>query len=337
MKMENPLEPAQSIKELIEKWGDLYRNVKDGNDTDVRYLKGRDPEWGTYDQHGTNRLRLTYYLFFEQIDDEKTIEMLFREELSDRETNSFQGIGAALEFLTCLLRKYNTDNRYDGLFTRAKEANFDCACGYDKNVEISCDLREYSVFDCISIAVSTEAFDCAEKLVQLWKDSVTDWTEKEYKRLISLNKQIHREADNEEALAFLLAAKRKTGKNRDVISAWNDLISYEMRFGTYEQAYRNFIEMRDHTLLSEIYRINLFNRILENCLELATEYPEKAESLWSWAKPFLEKKVGESGMYGNLYVKGIRAAKAAGDIYAEKLSKNYETWKETMHYGGKKP
>ena len=48
------------------------------------------------------------------------MKRLFEEELKDRETNSFQGIGSALEILTFLLMKYNREGTYDSLFERAK-------------------------------------------------------------------------------------------------------------------------------------------------------------------------------------------------------------------------
>ncbi len=56
---------------------------------------------------------------------------LFEEELKDRENNSFQEIGSTLRILTWLLRKYNAAHKYDHLLKWAKNANFDCACGYD--------------------------------------------------------------------------------------------------------------------------------------------------------------------------------------------------------------
>ena len=65
------------------------------------------------------------------IEDEEAITYLFQDELKDREQNSFQGIGSTLQILTHLIRKYNADDKYADLLKRAKNANFDCACGYD--------------------------------------------------------------------------------------------------------------------------------------------------------------------------------------------------------------
>lgn len=318
-------------EELILKQADLYGRAADGDYTEVNYLEIRDPKWGIRDGNYTNRLRLAYYLLFTDIDDEKMVEKLFLEELKDRETNDFHGIGTTMEMLTCLLMRYNQNGQYDALFERAKNANFDCACGYDRDVKIEADLNKYHIFDGISIAVEMEYLDCAQKLVQLWKESVTDWTEQEYWNLISFNKQIGREIDNEEALLFLLDTRIRAGQNKDIISAWKNLIHYYVQFDRCQQAYESFMDMLDKTNLSEIYHIRLFTYILEDCLELICKYREKSEILWNWAKPFVEKKAGNpNGMFGNLYTKSIQAAETVNDEYAKELSAKYEVWKEKI-------
>ena len=95
------------VKEMIKKQSDILKKVNDGD-----------------------------YFLFENIDNEDIVKRLFEEELKDRETNSFQGIGSSLEILTYLLMKHNDKNKYDELFKRAKNANFDCACGYSRNLKI---------------------------------------------------------------------------------------------------------------------------------------------------------------------------------------------------------
>lgn len=64
---------------------------------------------------------------------EDAVRELFETEITARENESFQGIGANIEILTVLLRKYDNPND-ESLFERAKNANFDCYCGYDKNL-----------------------------------------------------------------------------------------------------------------------------------------------------------------------------------------------------------
>ena len=123
------------VKEMIKKQSDILKKVNDGDYSDVCYFEGNGL-YGIYDKNYTKRLRLVYYILFENIDNEDIVKRLFEEELKDRETNSFQGIGSSLEILTYLLMKHNDKNKYDELFKRAKNANFDCACGYSRNLKI---------------------------------------------------------------------------------------------------------------------------------------------------------------------------------------------------------
>ena len=62
-----------------------------------------------------------------------------------------QGIGTTIEILTYLLGKYNSGHKYDELFFRAKNANFDCACGYSAELVMSETLSDNDLLDCIYI------------------------------------------------------------------------------------------------------------------------------------------------------------------------------------------
>lgn len=55
-------------------------------------------------------------------------------------------------------------------------------------------------------------------------------------------------------------------------------------------------------------------------MELICKYEKKAQILWNWAKPFIERKANR--MYGNLYEMSIKAAEAVNDKpLAERLAK----------------
>lgn len=315
------------VKEMIKKQSDILKKVNDGDYSDVCYFEGNGL-YGIYDKNYTNRLRLVYYILFENIDNEDIVKRLFEEELKDRETNSFQGIGSSLEILTYLLMKYNDKNKYDELFKRAKNANFDCACGYGRNLKIESDLNKYDIYECINIAIETEYTDYAKKLVECWKESITDWNKQSYKTLIYFNKNIDNEVENEEVFKALLNIEIKNGKNYDVISAWRNLIHYYIKFDKCEEAYKSFTDMIKSVKLSEVYDINLFNFILEDCMELICKYDEEAKTLWKWAKPFVKKKAKD--MYGNLYKKSIKASEAVNDNIAKELSKEYNLWKKRV-------
>lgn len=321
---------TEIIEELIKNQSALFQKVKNKDYSEVCYCEGRDERYGTYDKNYTNRLRLAYYMLFKQADTEDIVNRLFEEELRDRESNSFQGIGSCLEILTCLLRKYNSENKYQTLFQRAKNANFDCACGYDIQIEVESDLSRCDIYDCINIAIETKCLDYAEMLVDCWKESVTDWNERTISSLIQYNKRIGRESRNEEFLKELLVIKLSGGKNFDIISAWKNLIHYYIQFKNYEEAYQNFVDMKDRTNFSEIYRINLFKHILEDCMELICGYPDRADELWEWAKPFIKEFSAAGNMHGNLYKKSIEAANKVQDSLEEEISQNYEIWKQKM-------
>lgn len=316
------------IKELLESQAALFRRVNKGDYSSVCYLGARDNEHGTYDENYTNRLRLAYFLLYEHIDSEDIIRNLFLEELKDRETNSFQGIGPVLEILTCLLVKYNQEGNYDCLFERAKSANFDCACGYDPDMEMSADTGECDIYDCISIAIDMGYPETAARLVELWKKNVVEWDKRNYESLIYFHKDINLESENEEPLKALVDIAYEKGTNSDIIGAWRNLIHYYIRFERPEQAYSCFQRLIREGDLQKIYHIRLFEYILEDCMELICLYSEKAGELWEWVRPFAIERADD--MFGNLYEKSIRAAKAVNDEFAPELEQQYQLWKERM-------
>ena len=164
------------LEELLENQAQLYKNAYKGDFSQVCYLEAKDKEHGTYDKNYTNRLRLSYFLLYKHINNEDIVKRLFEEELKDRETNSFQGIGSALEILTFLLMKYNREGTYDSLFERAKTANFDCACGYTPNVEISSELEDCDIYDGISIAVSYTHLQEKERTTISFRKTGSVWS-----------------------------------------------------------------------------------------------------------------------------------------------------------------
>lgn len=163
------------VKNKISEQQEIYRHLK-ANETDtICYKKTYDKIYGTKDENYINRKRLAYYLLYEKIDDEEAIAYLFQEELKDRETNSFQGIGSTIQTLTCLLRRYNDNHKYDTLFDKAKKANFDCACGYDASLELNDDLYIYELLDCIHLCQDMDYKDVMKQLVEEWKGAVTGY------------------------------------------------------------------------------------------------------------------------------------------------------------------
>lgn len=323
---------ADIIKEILREQSRIYEKTKRGDFSDVCFMEGRDAVFGTYDKNYKNRLRLAYYILFMKKDGEALVKRLFEEELKDRESNSFQGIGTCLEILTFLLMNYNGAHQYDALFDRAKNANFDCACGYDRNVEQETQLEQYDIYDCIQIAIETGYPESAARLVDEWKKEIKDWDVQNYRQLILFNKSTGREAENETPLKALLALERENGKNRDIIAAWKDLIHFYIEAGERKKAYETFSEMLEHTDLSEVAGIRLFSGILEDAAQLIAMGGGEAQPLWKWAGHFIAKLAYTDGMYGNLYKKSIRAAQCMKDPLEGKLAVAYEVWKKKTGY-----
>lgn len=122
-----------------------------GDKSDYVYSAERNEERGTFDRNYSNRARLCWALLYdvcEMPNKHELVRELFLEELKDRETNSFQGIGENLETLTSLLLELGEPSDSE-LFKRAKNANFDCACGYEPRVFKAQPLDEFSLVDCI--------------------------------------------------------------------------------------------------------------------------------------------------------------------------------------------
>ncbi len=239
-----------------------------------------------------------------KIKDEDAVAYLFQEELKDRENNSFQGIGSTIRILTMLLQRYNAGHKYDDLFERAKNANFDCACGYD-----------------------------AEELVDEWKDEGkdrADWNLAKRSRLMGFYTYLGREAENESLCQEQLAETVAEGGIKEIISAYRDMIHHYLRVEDYERAAcycRIVIQSTDY---KQVRRLRLFGDILEGCMEVIAQKPAGTFDLWEWTKGELEGKP-RINRYGDLYTKGIAAARAVGDPFADKLEQEYLDCRRESH------
>ena len=324
----------KQLKSKIEEQQAVYHALKEGDNSMVCYKEFQNGEWGTDDENYTNRLRLAYYLLYCHIEDEEVVASLFEEELKDRERNSFQGIGSTLQVLTHLIRKYNADGRYTVLLERAKNANFDCACGYDPNGEVEEDFGNNNILDCIYLCREMEYKDVMGVLVDEWKRNITEWSASDRRMLIDFYTFLGRDVENErlyqEQLEEILSAENSS--TRDIISGYKNLIRYYLHMGNYEKALcfcKKVIETTDY---DQIRTLRLFRDILEACFELTASDAKTGAGLWIWAKTEFQK-VPQSGRYGNLYKKGIAAAKAMNDPYGKQLEQEYEKFLQSVRIG----
>lgn len=303
---------------------EVYQRLQAHDTAAVCYHEIIDKEWGVDDANYTNRLRLTYYLLYEKIDDEAAFAYLFQEELKDRENNDFQGIGMTIQILTYLLQKHNDKHQYDTLFERAENANFDCACGYNKNFTIDEDIESNNLLDCIYMCEDMDYKDTMEPLVEEWKQTVTAWNEDTRSRLIQFYTFLGKEAEKETLLWEQLASKRAAQKPKELLSAYRDILQHYIKIEQYSRAEAVFKEAIAVEGLEEMKTIRLFRDFLEAACTLVSNGAEDAEGIWNWAKTELKQQ----NLYGNLYTKAIDAAKTMGDLYAVQLEKAYLEWKE---------
>jgi len=317
---------VERLKAEIEKQQEVYHALKEGHDGTVCYKEFQNGEWGTDDENYTNRLRLAYYLLYCHVDDEEMVVYLFQEELKDRENNSFQGIGSTLQILTQLLRKYNKDSEYADLLMRAKNANFDCACGYDPDGLVDEDLGSNSLLDCIYLCQEMEYRDVMGSLVDEWKGNIAKWNSADRRTLIGFNTFLGRDAENEELYQEQLAESlsAENGRAKEIISGYKDLIWYYLHTGNYEKAHYFCKRVVETTDYSQIRRLRLFGSVLEACFEVTANAPAEAADLWNWAKGELQN-MPQSVRYGNLYKKGIAAAQALKDPYGKILEREYKS------------
>ena len=320
------------LKEKIGEQQKVYEALRAGNADLVCYKEFQNGEWGTDDANYTNRLRLTYYLLYERIDDERVAAYLFQEELKDRENNSFQGIGSTLRILTWLLKKYNQGHKYDSLFERAKRANFDCACGYGTEDTVEEDFEKNDLLDCIYICRELDYKDVMGILVDAWKKDTGDtarWNLSDHSMLIEFNAFLGRDEENEALYQKQLQEALETGAGqaRDIIPRYRDLIRYYLHVGKYDEAAEYCNIVMESTDYRQIRGIRLFGDILEECCEVIAHDPAENAGLWRLIKGELESRP-RSGWYGNLYSKGIAAAKAADDPYAEGLEQEHLKWRK---------
>ena len=167
------------FREMISSFRTDVEKYIEGEKTEYLYKVKHTEDYGNTDANYINRQRLLYGLLYNvcKIDEperENIIRELFETEIKSRQEESFQGIGENLEMLTYLMRPYRSEQDKE-LFERAKNANFDCFCGYKhddpdayvKYYEKSID--KYPIERCIDIAGDLGLKDYACRFVDIYK------------------------------------------------------------------------------------------------------------------------------------------------------------------------
>ena len=189
------MEHIELLKQMITECQSDVNCFLSGNKQDYLYCKERSETNCDTDKNYSNRTRLCYGLMYggystESIED--TVRKLFEIEVTAWENESFQSIGANIEILTVLLQKYDNPND-ESLFERAKNANFDCYCGYDKNLYANWykPLDEFSIEACINVAEELGKTDYACKFVDIFKNQSLGLNELQQLKVFAKYEVVH--------------------------------------------------------------------------------------------------------------------------------------------------
>ena len=143
------------LYDMLAKYAVHIENFVNGEKSPYLYQCKHDEYYGNTDENYFNRMKLCYALLYDVYplkteQKKQIIHELLETEIISRENEDFQGIGSNLEILTYLAEMLEIPDR-TAFFQRAKDANFDCSCGYDetrKHYQFP-PISEISVTDCI--------------------------------------------------------------------------------------------------------------------------------------------------------------------------------------------
>ncbi|WP_028329577.1 hypothetical protein [Brachyspira alvinipulli] len=301
------------------------------------YKEDNESEY-TKDKNYNERLKLILSILYHknrnELMNKKEFEdllvFLFEEEIKDRQTNSYQGIGTSLEIMSFLFVKlYNDDiekllSRYKDLFDKAKNANFDCNCGYgiDDYNYYNERLDELSIDAVISYSIDIYELKLFSKLVDIWKGTVKEWDKKNLDKLkyyasFIEDKESLLETNNK---LFEMAVK-ENASNWDIVSALNSYLKSLIDNNKYDYAWQliskymyNIKNIQD----DKFYNINLGRYIIERAADIMLNINnEKLEKeIWYFiSEPFIYK---HSSFYLKLYEKVLLCC----DIVRDKKLKN---------------
>lgn len=252
---------------------------------------------------------------------------LFNEELKDRKTSKYKGIGIALESLTFLLNKYNKDNK--DLFEEAKKANSDCSIGFDSNVRFETDIEKLTIQYCMHYALELGFKDLYYELIYIWKSSITNWDRINLERLRDLEIEIgNKEGELEANKKLYSIAKNDYDKNKQnqmlakkylfyLISYLSNYIENLIKLSNYDEAL-NIILMNIDDIKSinnnAFYNIHAGLSITDNALKIIinTDINDKTNSLWDFIKLAF---VNEHNPYSKtIYDNCIKASEKMNDL-----------------------
>ncbi len=224
---------------------------------------------------------------------------LFEEELKDRETSKYKGIGIALKALSFLLNKYGKDNK--DLFEKAKKINTDCAIGYESNIRFETDIEKLDIHYCIHYALELGFKDLYYELINIWKSSINNWDRINLERLRDFEIEAgNKDGELEANKKLFNIANEDYEKNKQnqmlskkylfyLVSYLSSYIENLIKLFNYDEAL-NIILTNIEDIKSvnnnAFYNIHAGISIVDNGLKilLNTEINDKTNILWQFIK-----------------------------------------------------
>ena len=308
------------------------------------YKKDNESEY-TKDKNYIERLKLVLSILYHknrnELMNKKSFEdllvFLFEEEIKDRQTNSYQGIGTSLEIMSFLFVKlYNDDInkllfKYKDLFDKAKNANFDCNCGYgvDDYDYYNEKLDELNLDSIISYFIDIDESKLLSKLVDIWKSTVKEWDKNNLDKLKYYESLIEdKESLLETTKKLFEMAVQENESNWDIVSALNNYLKSLIDDNKYDYAWQliskymnNIKNIRD----DKFYNINLGRYIIERSADIMLNINnEKLEKeIWSFiSEPFIAE---HHSFYLKLYEKVLLCCDIVRDEKLKnKISEEYQ-------------
>lgn len=310
----------EDFKNVIFGYSRDIKKYLSGDKEDYAYCEEKSLEHGIYDKNHKNRKRLCYALTYnvcEVTDKKNIIRELFIEELKDRETNSFQGIGDNLEMLSSLLLEIG-DPDDQALFERAKNANFDCACGYEPQIIKPTPLDEYSLYDCINSLSDLGETELMLKFTDEFKSGKLDYKALQHLRHIS-QWCTKRESDREFAAERIYELFQKDPQLFDKNTAFhaiNDYVEILIEKGNINEASEIFSKYKEQI---SSYKRNYY-KLGSMLISKGAENPQK---IWSDILPFIQTDL-KNNMVAPVNKDCIlTASKISGDTKMEKKLVKY--------------
>lgn len=208
---------------MIQQYFDILTQVRAAQIPLTAFLfeEGKDEEGYAIDLNETKRFQLLKAMQFSRLPtDEPLLAALFEAEIESREKDAFQGMGDGLNLCAALLSFYRNPT-HAPLFLRAKFANFDTNCGFDREYIISAGIPgTYQYLQQKHVALLESFYNLFGEECYIKDEELQHWREmviRCYPDKLSFS-NIEDEID----LAFDLD---ETANAAELISQWEDGIS----------------------------------------------------------------------------------------------------------------